>query len=131
MTHRLGSPTYVRFTTFRKSGDAVSTPVWFAPDLAGAYVFSTDASSGKVKRLRHTPRVEVAASDVRGRVAAGAPTYSGTAEVIDDVAGMTAARAALAERYGLMWRLVGLGDAVRKLARRPSPSVIIRATLKD
>ena len=131
MAHALGTPNYVRFTTFRKSGVAVATPVWFAPDRAGAYVFTTDASSGKVKRLRHTPRFEVAACDVRGRVAAGAPTYSGTAEVIDDVAGMTAARAALAERYGLMWRLVGLGDAVRKLARRPSPSVIIRTTLKD
>ena len=129
MAHPLGTPNYVRFTTFRKSGDAVSTPVWFAPARDVTYVFTTDASSGKVKRLRHTPRVEVAACDVWGRVSASAATYTGTAEVIDDPSDMAAARAALADRYGLMWKVVGLGDAVRKLARRPSTTVIIRTAL--
>lgn len=60
---------YVRLTTYRKSGVAVPTPVWFAieQDAQGPrLVVMTQANSGKVKRLRHTARVELAPCDVRG-----------------------------------------------------------------
>jgi PPOX class probable F420-dependent enzyme len=58
---------YVSLTTFRRSGAAVATPVWAAPD-GGTLVVWTRADSGKVKRLRHTARVLVAPCDVRGRL---------------------------------------------------------------
>jgi len=60
---------YVRLTTYRKTGVAVPTPVWFAieHDAQGPrLVVMTQANSGKVKRLRHTARVELAPCDVRG-----------------------------------------------------------------
>ncbi|WP_222272317.1 PPOX class F420-dependent oxidoreductase [Modestobacter marinus] len=57
---------YVSLTTFRRTGVPVATPVWAAPDGADLLVW-TRADSGKVKRLRHTPRVTVAPCDVRGR----------------------------------------------------------------
>jgi hypothetical protein len=58
---------YLNLETYRKSGAAVRTPVWFAQDEeAGVlYAYST-ADSGKVKRIRNHPRVRVAPSDMRG-----------------------------------------------------------------
>ncbi len=58
---------YVSLTTYRRSGVAVPTPVWAAPD-GGDLVVWTRADSGKVKRLRHTSRVTVAPCDVRGNL---------------------------------------------------------------
>jgi hypothetical protein len=57
---------YIRLTTFRKSGEAVSTPVWFELVDDKAYVF-TSANSGKAKRIRNNSRVIVTPSNFRGR----------------------------------------------------------------
>jgi PPOX class probable F420-dependent enzyme len=63
---------YINVETFRKNGQGVRTPVWFALDPEqGApeklYVYST-ADSGKAKRIRNNGRVRVAPSDVRGKL---------------------------------------------------------------
>ncbi len=58
---------YANLTTYRRSGEGVPTPVWFALVDGNAYVF-TGLESGKVKRIRNDPRVAFAPSDVRGRV---------------------------------------------------------------
>ncbi len=54
---------FMQLTTFRKSGDAVATVVWFAEDGGRLYI-TTASNSGKVKRLRHTPRARVAPRSV-------------------------------------------------------------------
>jgi PPOX class probable F420-dependent enzyme len=92
---------YVSLTTFRRSGEAVATPVWAAPD-GGTLVVWTRADSGKVKRLRHTARVTVAPCDVRGRVTG--PAVDAVAALVDR-ADWPAALAALRRRYGLRFRL--------------------------
>ncbi len=56
---------YMNLTTFRKSGVAVSTPVWFV-EAQGKLHLSTLRTYGKVKRIRNNPRVLVAPCDVRG-----------------------------------------------------------------
>jgi uncharacterized protein len=63
---------YLNVETFRKNGQGVRTPVWFAGEPEdGApekvYVYST-ADSGKAKRIRNNGRVRVAPCDVRGKV---------------------------------------------------------------
>jgi len=63
---------YVNVETFRKNGQGVRTPVWFAGEPeSGApeklYVYST-ADSGKAKRLRNNGRARVAPCDVRGKL---------------------------------------------------------------
>ena len=63
---------YLNIETFRKSGQGVRTPVWFAgePDDDApekVYVYST-SDSGKAKRIRNNGRVRVAPCDVRGKV---------------------------------------------------------------
>jgi uncharacterized protein len=64
---------YLNLETFKRSGQGVKTPVWFAAEPstkldaqdAKLYVY-TIGVSGKVKRLRNNPRVNVAPSDMRG-----------------------------------------------------------------
>src|SRR4029079_7338932 len=88
--HPLASASYVALTTFRRTGVAVTTPVWFAPSLdqpRSFGVISVD-DTGHTKRLAHTERVELQACDVRGRVQPGALTFLGTATVVRDAAGI-------------------------------------------
>ena len=63
---------YLSLESFRKNGQGVRTPVWFAGDPVGGtferlYVYS-DANSGKAKRIRRNSRVRVAACDIRGKL---------------------------------------------------------------
>ena len=64
---------YLNLESFRKSGEGVRTPVWFAADAPGdatartLYIYST-GNSGKVKRIRNTPKVRVAPCTMRGEV---------------------------------------------------------------
>ena len=66
---------YLSLETFKKSGDGVKTPVWFAAEPS-AKLESSDAKlyvytigvSGKVKRIRNNPRVRIAPCTMRGEV---------------------------------------------------------------
>src|SRR5512146_615348 len=67
---------YIDLVTFRKSGAAVHTPVWFAEQDGRLYVM-TRSDSGKMKRIRNNPRVEVAPCTMRGRpLASPAPALA-------------------------------------------------------
>ncbi len=65
---------YLSLETFRKNGQGVRTPVWFAGDSPApgatppALVVYTIENTGKVKRIRNNPRVRIAPCDARGRV---------------------------------------------------------------
>lgn len=78
----VGRSTYVSFTSYRKNGTPVSTPVWIAPDGEDLYFFS-DTKAFKVTRVRNNPAVTLQPCDVRGRVKDGAPLVNGVAEVLD------------------------------------------------
>jgi len=52
----LGDEAFVSLTTYRRNGDAVSTPVWVARD-GDSLVVTTAASTGKMTRRVATPRV--------------------------------------------------------------------------
>lgn len=108
---------YVALTTFRRSGEPVTTPVWVVGHDDG-YACTTGADSGKVKRLRHTARVELAVCDVRGRVAEGTPRFVGTARVVDDPAEYGRVRAAVGRRYGLQFRLLEVWSSIGRLFGR-------------
>jgi uncharacterized protein len=59
--------TYFNLESFRKNGQSVRTPLWFAEDN-GVFYFYTVAHSFKVKRLTNNPRVLIAPCDMRGNV---------------------------------------------------------------
>ena len=107
MKDTLRSSRYLNLGTFRRSGEVVRTPVWFA-ELDGAlYVFSA-GEAGKVKRLRNFSDVEIAACDVRGRV--HGDWFEAQAYLIDDEQECDAAYRALRHKYGLQMRLLDLGS---------------------
>ena len=118
---------YVALTTFRKTGVGVPTAVWIARD-GDELVVTTIDKSGKVKRLANNPAVELRPCDMRGNVVDGAPTYSGTAHVVRDAAGIGAVKRAVARKYPL----ARVGDAANKLTfglLQRSPRAGIRITL--
>ncbi len=79
----------VLLTTFRRDGRPVGTPVSIAVDGERAFV-RTYESSGKFKRLRNNPRVEVAPSTFRGE--ATGPTVQAQARILGGEEALAARR---------------------------------------
>jgi PPOX class probable F420-dependent enzyme len=100
----LSDEKYMRFTTFRRDGTPVSTPVWVVPLDDGRIGFWTSSGSGKAKRLAHTSRVEMTPSDARGRVKDGAQTLEGTAQLVQG-AELEAIRQKVVAKYGFMTKI--------------------------
>ena len=57
---------YISLATFRKTGVAVYTPIWFAEDNNKLY-FMTNSKLGKYKRIRNNPQVKIAPCTIRGK----------------------------------------------------------------
>jgi PPOX class probable F420-dependent enzyme len=75
----LANQQFINLTTFRKNGAPVSTPVTFAQYNAKLYVV-TGVTTGKIKRLRHTSRVELGPCDSQGTMLG--PTLAGQARIL-------------------------------------------------
>jgi PPOX class probable F420-dependent enzyme len=106
----LGAGSYVRVTSYRRDGRAVSTPVWVVPDGDGIAVW-TARDSGKVKRIRRDGTVLVGPCDARGRLTG--EEVPGQAHILD-AEGTARVRAALASKYGLLGKLTLWGSRVRR-----------------
>ena len=65
MLEQFENQQYLNIETFRKSGEGVKTPVWFARDGEDIYVW-TKASSGKARRIRRDRDVKVTPSTASG-----------------------------------------------------------------
>ena len=70
---------YISLATFRKSGVAVYTPIWFAEDNNKLY-FMTNSKTGKVKRIRNNPQVKIAPCTIRGKITG--PEFPATARIL-------------------------------------------------
>ena len=98
----LGGESYLNLATFRRTGRAVETPVWFAERDGKLYVFS-EAVAGKVKRLRNNDRIRVAPCNVRGKLRG--EWIEGHGRRVDDPAVVERAYEALLAKYGLQMRI--------------------------
>ncbi|GAA4642700.1 PPOX class F420-dependent oxidoreductase [Gordonia humi] len=100
---------YVMLTTYRKTGEAVASPLWAVRDGADLVMW-TVADSWKVKRLRRDNRVLVQKCDARGSKTLG-DQAAGIGIVNDD-----GARAAdlIVKKYGVLGRLTVLGSRLRR-----------------
>ncbi len=103
---------YFSLATFRRNGNAVTTPVWFATLGDTFYVFSAP-DAGKVKRIRLTSRARIAACDMRGRLLG--EWMDAKARLVFDAAEIEEAHAGLVRKYGLT---MVVGDFFAKLAGR-------------
>ena len=97
----LNDERYVRLSTFRRSGEAVPTPVWFARLDDSLYVI-TGRDTGKAKRIRNNPDVVLAPSDFRGRPKGR--DVRAVARLTEEQKG-GAADGALRRKYGWQYRV--------------------------
>lgn len=88
----------ILLTTYKRDGTPVETPVSIAFDGDRAFFRSYD-QAWKTKRLRNNPRVQVAASTLRGRRTG--PVVDARATLLGDDQARIAARA-LARRHRLL-----------------------------
>ena len=117
---------FVSLTTFRRNGAGVPTAMWFALD-GEAVIVSTPAGTGKLKRLRHTPRVTLQACTRSGEPKPGAPVLAGATEEVD----RHLIEQALAGKYGWQWRVALRVEWLSSWVRHrhaPRPRVALRIT---
>jgi PPOX class probable F420-dependent enzyme len=120
---------YMSLATFRRNGAEVKTPVWFAAADGKLYVF-TAGDSGKVKRLRRSPRVRIAPSDARGR-ARGA-WQDAAARIISETRAIERAHVALRAKYGWQMRLTDLFSRLTgRIQRRAWIEIEPHETLRE
>ena len=77
--HEIQGQKYISLSTFRKSGVAVPTPVWFGELDEKLYV-KTRSDSGKFKRIRNHPQVRIAPCTVRGKITG--PSFAAAARIL-------------------------------------------------
>jgi PPOX class probable F420-dependent enzyme len=121
----LGQEKFVSLTTFRRSGTAVSTPVWIAQD-GDALVVTTTEQTGKVKRLRNDPRVQLRPCSRTGRVRDHTITVFGTAEILTDDQSRSRGTDVIRRKYGLQFRAIMAFERVMR--SDPVTRVILRIT---
>ncbi len=118
---------YLSLETFRRNGQGVRTPVWFAavpaPDGGTTLFVYAAATSGKAKRLRRTSAVKIAPCDVRGRVTGG--WTDARAELVEGAAFEQGMRA-IDRKYWPVKQLLDLGT--RLFSRHQRAMVAIRLT---
>ena len=106
---------YVSLATYRRNGVEVKTPVWIA-ELAGRYYVFSAGDAGKVKRIRATPRVRLAACNVRGKVRSS--WIEGRARIVSEPALIVGVRKALRRKYGLIMLLTDVMATLTGRMRR-------------
>ena len=95
---------FLNLATFRKSGVPVVTTVLFALADEKIYVWTT-RDSGKVKRIRNNPAVQIAPSTRLGRPLG--PIAAATARILS-VSEQTEAQSLTDRRFGWLKRFFGL-----------------------
>jgi hypothetical protein len=126
----LAEARFILLTTYRRSGEAVSTPVWVGRE-GDALVVLTPARSGKVRRLRRDPRVQVQPCGRFGKVPAGVEPIAATAEVREDPVDVERAEATIRRTYPIESRVIlGLERILEQLRRRP-PTIRLALHITD
>ena len=123
----LGAEHFVSLTTFRRSGERVSTPVWIARE-GDELLVTTPEGTGKLKRLRNNPTVELQPCSRMGKTKDSDPIVSGVATMAPESPPETQI---FRDKYGLEYRIF---MAVERLMNRRAggsgqkPRVILRIT---
>jgi uncharacterized protein len=94
---------YLNIETFRKNGQGVKTPVWFAQNGNTLHIW-TGINSGKVKRIRNNGSVRIAPSTASGEalgewVNAHAAAYDSESKVQET-------ETLFRKKYGILFRIL-------------------------
>ena len=119
---KLKKANYLSLATFRKSGVAVETPVWFAEEDDIFYIFSA-GDAGKVKRLRNSPRCHIAACTMNGRITGDRVEAQG--HLLTEADEIDTALGALRRKYG--WQMA-ITNTLSRLSGKMGRRVYITVT---
>jgi PPOX class probable F420-dependent enzyme len=97
---QLAGEKYISIETYRKSGQPVRTPVWFAESGGILYVRTSD-DTGKYKRIRNDSSVQVAPCGMRGNVKG--EWVKAEARIVSDDEKERAYK--MLEKYGLIYKM--------------------------
>ena len=117
MADPLEGARYVLLTTTRRNGETVSTPFGALHRDGRVYCY-TMARSGKVKRIRRTPRVTIAPCTRRG-TPTGAVVQARARVLTGDAAAPIAAAfdALWTRQFGVIWRVSSAIERLRRVER--------------
>jgi PPOX class probable F420-dependent enzyme len=108
------SQKYMNIETYRRSGEAVRTPVWFV-ESGGILFLLTRGDSGKVKRLRHNKQVKVAPCKMDGQVIGDwAP---GSASFVESEEAVQVLKSLFDDKYGAVSRLTNMFSRLQRKKR--------------
>lgn len=101
----LAGEKYINLETYRKNGRGVRTPVWFVESGGGdgsiLYVRTSD-DTGKYKRIRNNPSVQIASCDMRGSVKGS--WVKGEARIANEEEKLKAFKM-LEKKYGMIYKM--------------------------
>jgi uncharacterized protein len=106
---------HISIETYRKTGDAVRTPVWFVEENGELFI-RTDSDSGKVKRIRNNPKVRVATSNMRGTVKGS--WVEGEARIIEPES-FEHVFSLLRKKYGMFYRIIRFTERFSRGKAKP------------
>lgn len=98
---QLAGEKYISIETYRKRGQPVRTPVWFAESGGILYVRTSD-DTGKYKRIRNDSSVQVAPCGMRGKVKG--EWVKAEARIVSDDEKERAYKM-LEKKYGLIYKM--------------------------
>jgi uncharacterized protein len=99
---------YINLETYRKSGSGVRTPVWFVESDGDnnnnniIYIRTSD-DTGKYKRIRNNPSVQMAPCDMRGSIKG--KWVKGQAKIANEEEERLKAFRMLEKKYGIMYKM--------------------------
>ncbi|MEW5868114.1 MAG: PPOX class F420-dependent oxidoreductase [Chloroflexota bacterium] len=102
---------FLSLETYRKNGQGVPTPVWFAAG-EGVFYITTVKSSGKVKRIRNNAQVSVAPCNASGGLKG--EWVAARARLVHDPQEAKTAKNLLNRKYGLQKRIFDLMSVFNK-----------------
>jgi uncharacterized protein len=93
---------YCLLVSYKRSGEAVPTPVWFGLAAGNVYIRS-EATAAKIRRIGNDPHVRVAPCSATGKPLG--PPADARARVLGQASEQRGAEAALQANYGLGRRI--------------------------
>lgn len=117
MLEQFAKHNYLLFSTLKRNGDYVATPVWFAQDGSTFYLFSA-GDAGKVKRLRNFADAKITPCAMMGKPLG--TEVEAKAYLIDSEDEIKLAHKQLIKTYGMQMRLLDIGATIggRKKTRK-------------
>ncbi len=101
---------FLSLETFRKNGIGVKTPVWFAQEGDALYIW-TIGDSGKIKRIRNNPQVNIAPCKRLGKVTGA--WMAARASVDDSAAAVQRVEVLLSRKLGFAFAVFRFIDRLR------------------